>query len=81
MAGRNLIDVFPEAMSLPFVYLKPGELYIAWEPTVITTLLGSCVSVVFYLAEPKVTAACHAMLPFQGYKHDQAPFRFVDSRS
>lgn len=63
---------------MPMVTLRPGELYIAWEPTVITTLLGSCISVVLHVPKAGITAACHAMLPSQG-EHDEGGFRYVDT--
>lgn len=45
------------------VYLYPGELYIADTPTVVTTNLGSCVSVVFFSPQLRIGAICHGRLP------------------
>ncbi len=55
----NLHD--PELKS---VYLKPGEIYIARnEPTVVTTVLGSCISVAMFNERLNVAAICHGLLP------------------
>lgn len=45
------------------VYLQPGEMFLACEPTIIRTLLGSCVGVAFWSRKGGVGALCHAMLP------------------
>ncbi len=45
------------------IYLQPGELVIAEKPTEVSTVLGSCVSVVFYLSRLRMGAMCHAVLP------------------
>lgn len=44
-------------------YLRPGELHVATEPTLVTTLLGSCVSVTMHAPGRDVGAICHALLP------------------
>jgi len=45
------------------VYLHPGEVYLARKPTVIRTILGSCVGVTFWSARFTAGALCHALLP------------------
>ncbi|MCM0081354.1 chemotaxis protein CheD [Geomonas sp. Red32] len=45
------------------VYLKPGGLVIASKPTMVTTLLGSCVAVTLYCPRLRMGAICHAVLP------------------
>ena len=49
--------------TLPGHYLKPGEMYLAVEPTVISTLLGSCVSVTMFHPGRRIGAICHGLLP------------------
>lgn len=66
----------PNLSDLPVVYLKPGELYFANNPTVVTTVLGSCVSVTMFNPANGVAAICHALLP-EGPSEDV--FRYVDS--
>jgi len=49
--------------TLPEVYLKPGEMFLARDPTIIRTILGSCVGVTFWCARLGIGALCHGMLP------------------
>ena len=53
----------PYNTSLPSVYLKPGEIYIAERPTMVSTVLGSCVSVIMFSRRFRVGAISHGMLP------------------
>jgi len=43
--------------------LQPGEVYLAREPTLIRTILGSCVGVAFWSTRFRAGALCHALLP------------------
>ena len=52
-----------ETTAMPRVELRPGELYTAGEPTVITTLLGSCISICLYSPALRIGGMCHAVLP------------------
>jgi chemotaxis protein CheD len=45
------------------VYLHPGELFFAREPTVIRTILGSCVGATFWSSKLGIGALFHAQLP------------------
>ncbi len=67
----------PLQMDLPVIYLKPGELYLGEQPTVVTTVLGSCVSLIFFHPPRRLGAICHALLP-TNTNHENS-FRFVDS--
>jgi chemotaxis protein CheD len=44
-------------------YLKPGEVYAAREPALVTTVLGSCISVTMRHAPTGLSIMCHAVLP------------------
>ncbi len=48
---------------LPEVYLHPGESFLAHKPSIIRTILGSCVGVTFWSARLRVGALCHGQLP------------------
>jgi len=48
---------------LPEVYLQPGESRLVREPTILRTLLGSCVGIAFRAPRLGVGALCHPMLP------------------
>lgn len=65
------------------VHLQPGEVYLAHEPTIIRTILGSCVGVTFWSPRLCVGALCHALLPRRHNKRDASRdcrdgYRFVD---
>ena len=58
------------------IYLNPGELLVAEDPVMVTTVLGSCVSVTLFNPRLKIGAISHAVLP-SGASHQ--PGKFVDS--
>jgi len=66
---------------LATVDLKPGEMHMAETPTLISTLLGSCVSVCLYSPEAGIGAMCHCILPSQMNAHHNHtnPYCCVDS--
>ncbi len=45
------------------VYVQPGELYFTLEPSVIRTVLGSCVGITFWSPRLGAGALLHAQLP------------------
>jgi chemotaxis protein CheD len=49
--------------ELPVIFLKPGEVVVTNEPRVISTILGSCVSVTMLHRPSGHSAMCHALLP------------------
>ncbi|UCH80373.1 MAG: chemotaxis protein CheD [Nitrospiraceae bacterium] len=53
----------PFDKTLPVVYLSPGEMYISGKPSVVSTVLGSCVSITMYHRVLKIGAICHGLLP------------------
>jgi len=66
------------------VFLKPGELYISDIPTIVSTILGSCVSMTIFNKRLKTGGICHAMLPKSPYTKEHSVleygiFRYVDS--
>lgn len=72
-------EIFPGTEGLPQVYLKPGELVVAWNPTLITTLLGSCISIIISVPHNRVTAVSHCTLPHYGRSGGDSIFAFVDT--
>jgi len=59
------------------IYLKPGEVVVAREPVLVSTVLGSCVAVTMFSPTHGVGAICHAMLPENaGREYD---LRYVDT--
>ncbi|WP_462325047.1 chemotaxis protein CheD [Desulfoplanes sp.] len=65
-------------------YLKPGEAIVASGDSVITTVLGSCVSVTFFSPAHRLGAMTHGVLPLFPQKASQQDgldslFRYVDT--
>jgi chemotaxis protein CheD len=50
-------------IDVPEFYLQPGEWCIVRRPSILKTVLGSCVSVTFHAPRLAVSAMCHPMLP------------------
>jgi chemotaxis protein CheD len=74
------MTMLPDREGIPVVNLRPGELYVAREPTIITTLLGSCISVCLFNPRTRMGAMCHGVLPFLRHSSPkEASFHFVDS--
>jgi chemotaxis protein CheD len=65
---------YPEVAT---VYLKPGELIVCEHKTLVTTVLGSCISVTMFHPERHIGAMCHALLPHEKAKGEA--FRYVDT--
>lgn len=57
------------------IFLKPAELVIAEEPILVTTVLGSCISVTLFSPRLRAGAICHAVLPSG---EDQKTSKYVD---
>lgn len=50
-------------VTQPEIFLNPGEIYIAEKPTIISTILGSCVAITLFNPRLGMAAMCHALLP------------------
>lgn len=50
-------------LKLPVFFLKPGEVHIDDRPGIVTTVLGSCVSVTMFHKKRAVGAICHGLMP------------------
>lgn len=49
--------------QFPLVHLRQSEACITKRPTIVSTLLGSCISVVMFHRKSRVGGICHALLP------------------
>lgn len=58
------------------IFLKPGEVFVAYEPTLVASVLGSCVAITMFSPSRRIGAICHAMLPDSEGRSDD--MRFVD---
>jgi len=65
--------------ELPQVYLQPGEVHLARNPTLLRTILGSCVGVTFWTPRLGLGALCHGVLPRcpRGVRSPEG-YRYVD---
>lgn len=69
--------------KLPIVYLHPGEYRFSKTPEVVSTILGSCVSLTMYVKRLKIGAMTHAVLPDNSKKNEYTSgiidnFKYVD---
>jgi len=69
--------MIPAPDTIPTIYLKPGEQYFGASPVIVSTVLGSCVSITMHSQEHGISAICHAVLPEEIITGE--PFRYVDS--
>lgn len=65
------------ASHTPNIFLKPGEVVVAYEPALVSSVLGSCVAVTMFSPSLRIGAICHAMLPDSGGRRDD--LRYVDN--
>ena len=67
--------------EIPEIYLQPGEWELVRTPTIVKTVLGSCVGITFRAPRLGVGAMCHPMLPHRTVRTRvyQNPGRYVDS--
>lgn len=63
------------ASSYPSIYLLPGEARVCSRPAVISTVLGSCVSITLQSPPKGIGGICHAMLPVGG---EHGNLKYVD---
>ena len=71
-------DPAPEMTPENHVTLMPGELFCGKNPTVITTVLGSCVSVTMLCRRLSLWAICHGVLPEGNEDDPPGCCRYVD---
>lgn len=65
------------------VHLMIGEGFVLEKPTIVTTVLGSCVSVTFHCPRKKIGAIFHALMPVMPEMERSLPvrdhYRYVDT--
>ncbi len=66
----------PLQSDLPKIFLKPAEAYVGDQPVIVTTTLGSCVSVIFFHQRLHLGGICHALLPVANGQGNR--FKYVD---
>ena len=64
-------------LALRTVFLRPGTIEIATEPTVMTTVLGSCVAICLWERHEHIGCMNHFVLPLSGLRTEKSA-RFGD---
>jgi len=68
--------------NYPVFHLHIGECFLSKSPTLVCTVLGSCVAVSFYQPAIQLGGIFHALLPdateYKSESHDNQPCRFVN---
>ncbi|CCH49773.1 chemotaxis protein CheD [Pseudodesulfovibrio piezophilus] len=69
--------------GLPKVFLQTGDCFFGIQPTLVTTVLGSCLAITMHVPQMGVGTICHAFLPDSAEQkmggHDPQVCRFVDT--
>ena len=70
--------------GLPKVFLQTGDCFIGVTPTLVTTVLGSCLAVTMHAPKMGISTICHAFLPDsseskRNESHEPQICRFVDT--
>jgi len=73
----------PDLDGLKNVYLHPGESCFSSKPIVVSTVLGSCLSITFFSRKIKYAGMSHCMLPNckdcnQNCNNCTNPYKYVD---
>lgn len=71
---------FDNRKNLPIEHLRIGECIFTNRKMLISTVLGSCVSVTFYHYQSGSSGIFHAILPDTSFsKHDMSPCNYADA--
>lgn len=70
--------------GLPKVFLQTGDCFFGVQPTLVTTVLGSCLGVTIHAPKMGIGSICHAFLPdsLEGKRkreHEPQVCRYVDT--
>lgn len=76
MLQASLLLSYPD---LPITNLTPGRLLIIEQATLVSTILGSCISLCLHSKKLRVGAICHGMLPRQTKLPMAGDFPYVDT--
>lgn len=76
MLQNPLLLSYPE---LPLINLTPGKLLVTEQTAIVSTILGSCVSLCLHGKKFRVGAICHGMLPHQTKTPMAGHFPYLDT--
>ena len=60
------------------IFLKQGEIFFSNKPSIVKTILGSCVSVTFHSPRLQYSGMIHAMFPYFKPESKENPLLYVD---
>ena len=60
------------------IYLHPAQICLCEQPSMVETVLGSCVAVTLWNSRMKISCICHAVLPLSRGSACE-PLKYVDS--
>ena len=74
----------PRYADYPSVFLHTGDCFLGVRPTMVSTVLGSCVGVTMFSPRLQAAAICHAFMPTaqsarRWMENEPQPCRFVDT--
>ncbi|MCB0218996.1 MAG: chemotaxis protein CheD [Chrysiogenetes bacterium] len=78
MSAAPLIKPAPMAGDFPRKFLLPGDVYVAKEPTHISTVLGSCVGILLYDAAAGIGGMNHFLMDGAPGSSDVNPLRYAE---
>lgn len=76
MFQNTLLLSYPD---LPIINLPPGKMLITDKPTIVSTILGSCIALCLYHKKFQVGAICHGMLPRQSKLSMPGHYPYLDT--
>lgn len=76
MLQPSFLHAYPD---LPIINLSPGQLLIAEQASIVSTILGSCISLCLHSEKMRIGAICHAILPRQTKLPMPGQFPFLDT--
>ncbi|HEX2868264.1 MAG TPA: chemotaxis protein CheD [Ignavibacteriales bacterium] len=75
--------MIPGRNNLPVIFLNAGEYHVSDKPEIVSTVLGSCISVILFSRQSPVCGITHSLLPACSYeasacKSCTEAYRYVD---
>lgn len=63
--------------NVPYFFLSPGEIKLCKKPTLVGTILGSCVAITMFDQASRFGAICHSLLPGSKDNETGTNFKYV----
>ncbi|MDG4474613.1 chemotaxis protein CheD [Thiovibrio frasassiensis] len=76
MLPISFMQSYPD---LPIITLSPGQLLISAQASIVSTILGSCISLCLHSEKMRIGAICHGILPRQSKLPIPGHFPYLDT--